>query len=66
MFKSVFTTDVAAFTNWETKWCEKAVDRALATEMPVEPGATLTETLKVEDVRAVTDTLTPVQRDLVG
>ena len=61
VFKNVFTTDLAVFTN--CKWCAKAVDRALVTEMRVEPGADSEWDMEGKDGHGVAHTLPPEQRD---
>ena len=66
MLKSASTMDVSVIYKLRNcKWCEKVVDRALVTEMTVEPGAASDLDTGGEDVHAVTDTLTPEQRHLV-
>ena len=59
------------FYNWSCsfhklencKWCAKAVDRALVTEMRVEPGADSDWDTEGEDGHGVAHTLPPEQRD---
>ena len=66
MFKSVSTTDVAAFYKMKnSKWCEKVFDRVLVKEMTVEPRMDSNSDTEGDDVHGVTDTFTPKQRDLV-
>ena len=57
MFKNVFTTDLAVFTNWKTV---KDVQRSLT----VEPRMDSDLDTEGDDVHGVTHMLTPKQRDL--
>ena len=59
MFKNVFTTDLAVFTNWKTV---KDVQRSLT----VEPRTDSDLDAADDDVHGGTDIIAPKQRDLVG